>query len=104
MSVLWTTFNLYLEPVPLSRLKHIGASLVMYLLCISLSGLTRTARRVLQPAGSAEAQFISMDHTTVRAVRTRKVKQTHSLDRCLIDNMHCLKKASGSFLRITIDI
>lgn len=35
-------------------------------------GLTLTARRALLPAGSARALFISLDHTTVRAVHTRK--------------------------------
>lgn len=38
-----------------------------------LSGLTLTARQALLPAGSARAQFISLDHTTARAVHTRKV-------------------------------
>lgn len=48
-------------------------TLVKLLYYISLSGLTRTARQALLPAESARAQFISLDHTTVRAVHTRKV-------------------------------
>ena len=49
-------------------------------MCPSLSGLTPTARPALPPAGSVRAQFISLDHITVRAVHIRKVL---TLSRCI---------------------
>lgn len=41
--------------------------------CIFLAGLTPTARQASPPAGSVRVQYIRLDHTTVRAARTRKV-------------------------------
>lgn len=49
----------------------------MVLECIFVLGSTLTERRASLHVGSARAQFISLDHTTARAVPTRKVP-THT--------------------------